>query len=282
MLAAMSLRWSAAKSLARSAHPLPTVGVTALTAGLSALAGLGFRGGLLLTAAVFVGQLSVGWSNDWIDAARDRAAARLDKPVARGEIPVSTVRVAAVGTLVLAGLLSFRLGVPAGFAAMTLTVAGWLYNIGLKKTVWSIACYAAGFGLVPAAATLARPGHPWPAWWVMAAGAVLGVAAHAANVLPDLDADRKAGVHGFWHHFSARTTAAAGPVLLVVASLLVLFGSGQLAVWRFLAAGVVAVLAAGAIVVGLRNPESRAPFAATIVLAGVDLALFAVSGTRLY
>ena len=273
---------SAVRALALSAHPLPTVGVTTISAGLSALTGLGFGRGLLFTAAVFVGQLSIGWSNDWIDAARDRAAGRRDKPVAGGRVAPATVASAAIVTLVLAGVLSFALGVLAGLAAMTLTVAGWLYNLGLKKTPLSILCYAAGFGMLPAAATLARPAHPWPAWWVMGAGAVLGMAAHAANVLPDLQSDRETGVAGFWHRRGATTTAIAGPVLLVIASILVLFGSGSADRWRFGALAVVTLLAVGGVAVGLRRPRSGIPFAATIALAGIDLALFAVSGARLY
>ena len=273
---------AAVRALALSAHPLPTAGVTIISAGLAGLTGLGAARGLLFTAAVFVGQLSIGWSNDWIDAARDRAAGRRDKPVAGGDIGLPAVVAAAVGTLLLAAVLSLLLGVAAGVAAMTLTVAGWLYNLGLKKTPLSILCYAAGFGLLPAAATLARPGHPWPAWWVLGAGAVLGMAAHAANVLPDLQSDRATGVAGFWHRRGARATAVAGPVLLVLASVLVLFGSGDTAGWRFAALAVVALLAVAGVVVGLHTPASRVPFAATIALAGIDLALFAVSGARLY
>jgi 4-hydroxybenzoate polyprenyltransferase len=273
---------AALRALALSAHPLPTIGVTGISAGLAALTGLGFGRGALFTAAVFVGQLSIGWSNDWIDAGRDRAAGRRDKPVAGGDIGLPVVVTAAVATLVLAGVLSFLLGLLAGLAAMTLTVAGWLYNLGLKKTPLSLLCYAAGFGMLPAAATLARPGHPWPAWWVICAGAVLGMAAHAANVLPDLQSDRATGVAGFWHRRGARITATAGPVLLVAASVLVLFGSGDADRWRFGALAVVAVLAAGGVTVGLRRPRSHVPFVATIALAAVDVALFAVSGTRLY
>lgn len=272
----------AVRALALSAHPLPTVGVTAISAALAALTGLGPARGLLFTAAVFVGQLSIGWSNDWIDAARDRAAGRRDKPVAGGAVALPVVITAAVATLILAGVLSFVLGVLAGLAAMTLTVAGWLYNLGLKKTPLSILCYAAGFGMLPAAATLARPDRPWPAWWVIGAGAVLGMAAHAANVLPDLQADRATGVAGFWHRRGARVTATAGPVLLVVASVLVLFGAGDADRWRFGALVVVAVLAGVGVAVGMRHPASRLLFAATIALAGIDLALFAVSGARLY
>ena len=41
---------------------------------------------VLLTLAVFCGQLSIGLSNDAIDAPRDRAVGRTDKPIARGEV----------------------------------------------------------------------------------------------------------------------------------------------------------------------------------------------------
>src|SRR4051794_7806714 len=225
-------RWSTLRGLALSCHPIPTVGVTVISAGLAASAGLGWATGLLFVAAVFAGQLSIGWSNDWIDAARDRAAGRADKPVAGGTIGLRTVVLAAVAALGTSIVLSFLLGVPSALAALTLVAAGWLYNLGLKNTWLSWLPYAVGFGALPAAATLALPGHPWPAWWAMAAGAVLGIAAHAANVLPDLKADKETGVSGCFHQLGARTTAVAGPVLLVIASVLVLLGAGQFAAWK--------------------------------------------------
>ena len=58
-----------------------------------------------------------------------------------------------------------------------------------KSTIWSWAPYAVAFGLLPAIATLARPTPRWPEPWAIAAGALLGVAAHFANVLPDLATD---------------------------------------------------------------------------------------------
>ena len=61
-----------ARALALACHPLPTVAVTAISAGLAALAGLGLERGLLLVTAILAGQLSIGWSNDSIDAARDK------------------------------------------------------------------------------------------------------------------------------------------------------------------------------------------------------------------
>lgn len=277
---ASSVRFALA--LALSCHPLPTVGVTALGAGLAALAGLNLGAGALFTAAVLLGQFSIGWSNDWIDAARDLAAGRRDKPVAHGDIPLAGVRAAAFAALVVAAAFSLALGPRAAAAAMTLVVAGWLYNFGLKGSWLSPLPYAAGFGALPAAATLTRPDHPWPAWWAVTAGAVLGVAAHAANVLPDLRADRATGVMGLWHHLGARATAVGGPALLVIASVLVLFGAGRFAGWKWFVLVLIAALAVAAVATGLRRPDSRVLFTATIALAGLDLLLFAGSGGHLY
>ncbi|SDO54646.1 4-hydroxybenzoate polyprenyltransferase [Nakamurella panacisegetis] len=269
------------RALALACHPLPTLGVTSISAGLAALAGLGFGRGALFTLAVMAGQLSIGWSNDWIDAARDQAVGRPDKPVARGVIPPGRVRAAAIVALVAAAALSMSLGWRAGLAALTLVGAGWLYNLGLKATVASWVPYAIGFGSLPAAATLALPGRPWPAWWAMTAGALLGVAAHAANVLPDLRSDQATGVRGFWHVLGGRATAIGGPVVLFAASLVVLLGPGAPHVWTWIALAVIVGLAGTGVAVGLRSPNSRLLFLATVALAGADLVLFARSGSRL-
>lgn len=269
-------------ALALSCHPLPTVGVTAISAGLAALAGLGVGRGLLFTAAVFAGQVSIGWSNDWIDAARDHAVGRADKPVGQGAISTGTVRTAAVAALIVAAGLSFGLGWPAGVMAMVLVISGWLYNFGLKGTVWSWGPYAAGFASLPAAATRALPGHPWPAWWAMTAGALLGLAAHAANVLPDLKADQETGVRGFWHVLGPRFTAISGPVILFGASMVVLLGPGTPRPWTWMVLAVIVALTVGGIGTGLRRPGSRVLFLAALALAGVDLLLFALSGSRLH
>jgi 4-hydroxybenzoate polyprenyltransferase len=70
----------------------------------------------LLGAAVLVGQLSVGWSNDAIDAPLDSAAGRPDKPIATGAISRRTVAWCA-GTAAVADVpLSLALGWRAGLA----------------------------------------------------------------------------------------------------------------------------------------------------------------------
>ena len=157
-----------------------------MSAGLAGLADNTVATTILVTATVFTGQLSIGWSNDRIDADRDREVDRSDKPVAAGAVSSTAVGWAAVISLVSTVALSATLHWRAGVAALVIVVCGWLYNLGLKATVWSWAPYAVAFGTLPAVATLARPGDPSPAAWAVVAGALLGVGAHLANVLPDL------------------------------------------------------------------------------------------------
>src|SRR4051794_22058890 len=82
-------------ALVRACHPEPSVAVTTITTALAVSAGRG-PASAWVAAALVSGQLSIGWSNDWIDADRDRTAARQDKPAARGELSPTTVRTAAL------------------------------------------------------------------------------------------------------------------------------------------------------------------------------------------
>ena len=100
---------TAALALWRATHPGPTLVVTILAGILGISAGVDGWRLVLLIGAVFAGQLSVGWSNDAIDAGRDAAVARPDKPIARGDITRRAVAVAAgvalAGALALSALL---------------------------------------------------------------------------------------------------------------------------------------------------------------------------------
>jgi len=269
-------------ALALACHPLPTVAVTAIGAGLAALAGLSLSRGALVVGAIFAGQLSIGWSNDSIDAARDRATQRSDKPVALGAVSPRTVGLAAGIALVACVGLSLALGWAAGLASITVLVSGWAYNLGLKATAWSWLPYAVAFGALPAVATLAMPEPAWPAPWALLTGALFGVSAHLANVLPDLAGDTATGVRGLPHRLGARVTAVACMVLLFAGSVVILFGSGApLTAWRWVAAVVLGVLAAAGVLVGIRRPIGRALFGLVIAVAAADLVLFAVSGQSL-
>jgi 4-hydroxybenzoate polyprenyltransferase len=270
------------RGLALSCHPLPSVAVTTLAAGLAALAGLSVGRAALVTAAVFTGQLSIGWSNDYLDAERDRAVRRSDKPVAVGAVAPRVAGIAAVAALIVTIALSAALGWPGGAAALVIVLCGWIYNLGLKGTALSWLPYAIAFGMLPAVATLSASPSRWPAAWALSAGALLGVAAHLANVLPDLREDDATGIRGLPHRLGARATALTAAAILLAASAAILFGpGGRAGLWGwvgFLAAVLVAGFAASA---AYRDPSSRRFFQATILIAGLNLTFFALSGTHL-
>ena len=235
-----------------------------------------------MTGAVFTGQLAIGWSNDYLDAERDRAVHRPDKPVATGAMKPRVAGCAAVVALIVTLALSAAVGWPGGAAALVIVLCGWVYNLGLKATALSWLPYAVAFGMLPAVATLSASPPRWPAPWALSAGALLGVAAHLANVLPDLGDDVATGVRGLPHRIGARATALTAAVLLLTASAVILVGPvGQPGPWR-LAGFAAAVLVAGAALrLAFGDPSSRRFFLAIILIAGLDVVSFAFSGIRL-
>ncbi|MEV7085949.1 UbiA family prenyltransferase [Streptomyces sp. NPDC093085] len=263
-------RWGGpAGALLRACHPGPTVAVTLLVAGLAMAAGQNGRGTALATAAVVTGQLSVGWSNDAVDAARDGAAGRGDKPVAGGAVGAGTVRVAALVALALCVPLSLGYGAAAGTVHLLGVAAGWAYNLGLKATVVSWLPYAVGFGALPAFVTLGLPGHPPPVWWMVAAAALVGVGAHLGDVLPDIADDLAAGVRGAPQRLGPTAVRWLLPAPLVAATALLTLGRPGPAAALALTAAVGAALAGA--VLGAARP--KAPFLAAVAVAAVDVAL---------
>lgn len=268
-----------AAALARASHLAPTLAVTAF-AGAYALgvgAGAGRAGQVAL--AVLAGQLSVGWSNDWIDAERDRAVGRPDKPVVSGGIDAAQLRIAALVAAAACVVLSFLLGPAAGAVHVVAVASAWAYNARLKATAWSWAPYAVSFGLLPSVATLAlHPGRVAAATTTLAA-ALLGVGAHLANVLPDLDDDAATGVVGLPHRLGRRRATSASVAALVGATALVVLGAAEGVTGLGLAALVAAVVLGGSAAwVASHRPTSRYPFMAAMGVAGVTVAALVVVG----
>jgi 4-hydroxybenzoate polyprenyltransferase len=260
-----------------STHPGPSFAVTIVTVVLSIGVGLAPWQVAVLGLAMLLGQFSVGLSNDWIDAARDIASGRTDKPVATGAISVAAVRLSAWLTAVLALALTALLGWPALLAHAVFIVSAWSYNLVLKKTPLSVLPYVISFGLLPAVVTLVLPA--WAAWWALGAGALLGVAAHFANVLPDLEADHATGVRGLPHRVGARVSGVVIAGLLAAASVLLFVGAPDLLHLFGLALGV--ALAVACVVLVLRGVASRLLFRVIIAAALVDVVLLATSGAAL-
>jgi 4-hydroxybenzoate polyprenyltransferase len=264
--------------LARGCHPGPTVAVTALVTALAVVAGRDAAGCVLVAAAVLAGQLSIGWCNDAVDARRDATAGRAGKPIVDGTVSARTVWVAAVVALACCVPLSLASGLPAGAVHLVGVLAAWAYDFGLKGTVLSWAPYAIGFGSLPPFVTLGLPGAPWPAWWAVLAAALLGIGAHLANVLPDIDGDLATGVRGLPQRLGPATVRALIPVPLLAATCLLVFGHAPpgIAGWTALAAAC-ALTAAGLLAGG----SSRLPFGTAIAVAGVDVTLLLANGASL-
>src|SRR5471032_642771 len=129
---------SKAAALARSSHPGPSVAVTIITVGLGFGAGLDPFRLVVLGISMLAGQLSVGLSNDWIDAERDAAVGRKDKPIAQGLITAVEVRNAALVCAALTVVLAIPLGWMTEVVLIVAVGAAWAYNAWLKKTVFSI------------------------------------------------------------------------------------------------------------------------------------------------
>lgn len=271
---------SKAAALARSSHPGPSLAVTIISIGLGIGAGLDAPRLVILGLAMLAGQLSVGLSNDWIDADRDTEVGRTDKPIALGCISAAAVRNAA---LVCAGL-TIALALPLGWATvLVLGVAvggAWLYNAWLKKSVFSIVPYLFGFGALPAIATLSRPIPAAPALWALGVGALLGAAGHFANTLPDLEGDAATGVRGLPQVLGRRWSSALTYLVLLGASVLEFFGTGGLGFLPgelgLLASLIIAVIG-GAMI--LR--PTRWHFRMIILAAMIDVVLLILSGHRI-
>ncbi|MGW0431933.1 UbiA family prenyltransferase [Micromonospora sp. NPDC003197] len=269
--------------LIRASHPEPAAAVTGVSALLAW--GVGHRpiGVAMVAAAVLASQLAVGWLNDWLDADRDAAVGRVDKPVASGAARRNTVG--------LAGLLAALATPPLGLtlnptAALWVTVAlvsALLYNWPLKSTPASVLPYALSFGALPAFVVLALPGAPTPPAWLVAAGALLGAGAHFANVLPDLADDARTGVRGLPHRLGAAGSRVAAAGLLLAATAMLVLGPPGPPSWAGLAAIAVAavVLPAGWYVsraAAVRGDRPVAVFRAVMLVAVIDVVLLVVSG----
>jgi 4-hydroxybenzoate polyprenyltransferase len=248
--------------------------------------GLGFGAGLDALRLVFIGlamlagQLSVGFSNDWIDAERDRAVGRPDKPVALGWISVAAVRTAAWVSVALMALFTIPLGWESGLALLLAVVLAWTYNLGLKKSVFSVVPYFLSFGSLPAIVTLARPTPAWPALWALGVGGLLGIAGHFANTLPDLEDDAVTGVTGLPQRLGRRWSSAITYVVLLAGSALEFFGAGGLG---FLPADIGLGLSIVIAVVGITMipRPTRLHFRLIIFAAMIDVVVLIFAGPRI-
>jgi 4-hydroxybenzoate polyprenyltransferase len=229
------------------------VAVTTVAVVLGAGVGLDAARLALLGVVFLLNQASVGLSNDWLDASRDREVGRDDKPVALGWISAAAVRTGAFCCAVAAVVLTVPLGLAATLVHALFIASAWAYNLGLKSTPLSVLPYVLSFGLLPLVVTLALPEPRLAAWWALGMVAMLVVAVHFTNVLPDLDDDRRTGVRGLPHLLGRVAGGLVTFLALVAAAVLAVAGTGPTA--------------------GAANPVPWIGFGATFVIAALGIVL---------
>jgi 4-hydroxybenzoate polyprenyltransferase len=260
----------------QAAHPLPTLAVTAFVTATAVSAGLRGRAALLALAVV-VGQLSVGWSNDAIDAPRDRRSGRRDKPIVAGTVRWSSVARGAGVALALDVPLSLLLGWRAGVAHLAAVTLAWSYNLRLKATPLSPLPYAGAFGLVPVVVAGTLPGAPSPRPALVGAAVCCGIAAHFANTVGDTAEDALTGVRGLPQRIGPGASVMVAAGFVAAAAALVVVGVGATGV----AVAAVVVDGAGALAAPLLVRSARGRRTAfRLVLAAVAVLVvaFVVSG----
>jgi 4-hydroxybenzoate polyprenyltransferase len=279
MSAASGAKPSKPLALLRSAHPGPSLAITVITVGLGFGAGLDALRLTFLGLAMLAGQLSVGFSNDWIDAERDRAVGRTDKPIAQGWISVAAIRAAAWVCVGLMVVLTIPLGWASGLVLFCAVVLAWAYNLGLKKSVFSVVPYFLSFGSLPAIVTLARPTPSGAALWALGVGGLLGIAGHFANTLPDFEDDEATGVAGLPQRLGRRWSSAITYVVLLAGSVLEFFGAGGVS---FLPAdiGLGLSIVIAAVGIGMIARPTRLHFRLIILAAMGDVVVLVFAGTR--
>jgi 4-hydroxybenzoate polyprenyltransferase len=275
-------------AIALSSHPGPTVAVTVIAVVLGIGVGLDPLRLILLGLAMLTNQLSVGLSNDWLDAERDRAVGRTDKPIARGDVSVGVVRTVAWSAAAASILLTVPLGPGALVANAVFIASAWSYNAWLKFTVFSVVPYVVSFGLLPAIVTLSREHPVFAAPWALGVGALLGVAAHFANVLPDLEDDAATGVRGLPHRMGRRTVSILTYLVLLAASVLEWAGAGGLAMTGrggvgspLGTAGLAATVVIAVIGITIASRPTRWHFRLIILAALIDVVVLAFAGDAL-
>ena len=146
----------------------------------------------LLLVAMLGSQLSIGWSNDYLDRQLD-ARHQPWKPLVSGAVDPRLLPVA-IGFALLASLAA---GLVLGALPMLFLVlgtgCGLGYNLWLKRTRYSLLAFVLAFIVLPLFVWTSLDLFRYSFLALYPIGLSLPIAVHVANVLPDLEADGEQG-----------------------------------------------------------------------------------------
>ena len=216
----------------------------------------------LLLLGMLGGQLAVGALNEWCDREAD-AVRQPHKPIPAGDVPAWGALAMTGGGLLLMVVCGALLG-PWELLVLAIANSGGLaYDLGLKRTPLSWLPYLFSLPLVPIWAWLAMDRFQPRLLWLYPIGALIIVAVHLAQVLPDIDGDRRRGERGLGVFLGERWSvvvlwSAAFASVGIVALGAGLFGRRPLA--GALAAAFTGALLLGALLLHRRAPQRVQPY----------------------
>jgi 4-hydroxybenzoate polyprenyltransferase len=261
------------RSLVFLGHPGPSILVTVVFVAIAGLAGRGVPDAtriVQLVGTMLPIQLCIGVINDVVDLPAD-AIAQPYKPLVRGVIGRSSAAVAGVvlGAIGLGVAATINLET-LGLAAVALG-AGLAYDLGLRRTVLSWVPWWGGMAVLPLLAYASAGSIPSRLLVLIPLAALIAMGLHLANALPDIDADRVAGVRSLPVVVGVAAARRAVPATLAAAALLAVVLAAPTGQALLVVLGGAIVLAAGVVaaVVG----RSARPFP----LLAVATAVFSVA-----
>jgi len=204
------------RAFAKAAHFGPTMLITGISFVLAAR--LWWEGPAYVIAfTVFLGQLIIGWSNDLYDYDDDVKHNRTSKPLVVGTITVHQLRRATFILLPLAIIANLigPLGLKGGSVYLLGVGCGIAYNFYFKFSPLSPVPYAVACAALPASIFYAV--DRTPPLWVLAVGAMLGVAFHFANVIKDLPQDIASSIGGLPQRLGKKILVTTALILVIAA-----------------------------------------------------------------
>jgi 4-hydroxybenzoate polyprenyltransferase len=206
-------------ALAKASHFGPTMTVTITS--LLLANNLWWEGPAFVIAfGVFLGQLLVGFTNDLNDYQDDLKHNRINKPLVSGVITTSQLQraIKIVAPITVLVNIAGPLGVKGGLIYLFGVGMGISYSLYFKSTLLSPLPYAIAFGALVSCIVVATDRNP--PFWLMTAASLLGVAAHFANVLKDLDQDLTSGIKGLPQRLGKKYSRIIVSLLLISTTLL--------------------------------------------------------------
>jgi 4-hydroxybenzoate polyprenyltransferase len=245
--------------LLRTSHLGPTLLVTFVSY-LLALRFWWEGPSFVIAFTVFCGQLVVGWTNDLVDLPLDQREGRTNKPMVDGKLSPNIVKRATWVALVFVTLFSLfgPMGIIGGLVHLLGVGSGVTYNFYFKSNRFSFLPYAISFAALPASITLSRGDAPQ--LWLLISGSCLGLSAHFANVVKDMERDRAAGIMGLPQILGSQKSTLLSGVLLFLVSIQLFFVTKE-----------ILLLILGAVGFALFLLPAKIRFVAVMVLALLDV-----------